>query len=610
MSTPVEEIKERLNIVDVVQEYVPLKKAGANHKARCPFHNEKTPSFTVSEAKQFFHCFGCGKGGDIFTFIQEIENVEFAEALRMLAQKANVELRPTNPREHNEKTRLLDCLKLASDFYHAALKESNEGEKARVYLKERGLEPETIETFRLGYSADAWDTLLQFLKKKGYKEKEIERAGLIVPSAKTGGYYDRFRGRLLFPIHNSHGNVIGFGGRTLDPNQKEAKYINSPQTAVYNKSTVLYGLHLAKQYIKKMDAAVIVEGYMDVTTAHQAKFRNVVAASGTALTHDQIRVLKRFSSNVILAFDADAAGLSAAWRGMQVAIQEGMNIKVLVLPSGQDPDDLIRKNPQEFRQRAIEAKPFMDHAFDSILTPLDLTNVHHKKKAAAELLPMIALFPDTIEQSHYLKLLAEKVDVDFPVLQEKIITLQKKAKAQQRITVTTGSYVQSREISGETPHNQSTTSPDEPKSRVEKMSELLLAIIAAYPENFSTLQHKMKEGLIEGEDIQKLYKYLESFYNQSGNLEPEKLVFEDANSPGVWNRIQIIGEEQYAEQTPEFAQKELLTLIESLERERIKRRLKQVEHKLATAEKNNDTSAIQMLSDDFRELTELLRKLG
>lgn len=602
MPTPVEEIKERLNIVDVVQEYVPLKKAGANHKACCPFHNEKTPSFTVSESKQFFHCFGCGKGGDLFTFVQEIEGVEFAEALRMLAKKAGVELRPTNPREHNERTRLLDCLHLAADYFRVALKQSKEGEVARDYLKKRDVSDEIQERFQIGYSADSWDALMTFLKKKGYKEKEIEQAGLIAPSEKTGGHYDRFRGRLMFPIHNAHGNVIGFGGRTLDPDQKEAKYINSPQTRVYNKSEVLYGLHLAKKYIQKMDATVIVEGYMDVITAHQAKFRNVVSASGTALTEEQIRRLQRFSNNVILAFDADTAGLSAAWRGMQIAIQQGMNIKIMMLPPGKDPDDIIREDPTTFRQLAIEAKPFMEYAFETVLSPLDLTDVLNKKKAAKELLPMIAMFPDKIEQTHYIKKLAEKVEVSPDVLQETIDNTRKKQQQRPR---------QQEQQPASTQEQQRQQPPQRVKrTREEALTEQLLALIALEPQEFPVVKDKMKEGLLHGDQHLALYKFLETSYNPSGNLQGDGLHFQNEQLQAKWRELEIIGEELYHGHPLKQRQKELLSLLESLERIRIKSRLKQVEHGLATAEHNNDTAIIRELSDEFRQLTETLKKLG
>jgi DNA primase len=602
--TPVEEIKERLNIVEVVGEYVPLKKAGANHKGRCPFHNEKTPSFTVSESKQFFHCFGCSKGGDIFTFVQEVEGVEFAEALRMLAAKAGVQLRAVNPREQNENTRLLDALAAAADFFRSALRQSAEGEKARGYLAERSVAAETQEQFQIGYSPDSWDALLTVLKQRGFREKEIERAGLAIPSPKTGGVYDRFRGRLMFPIHNAHGNVIGFGGRTLDPAQKEAKYINSPQTAVYNKSAVLYGLHLAKPFIKKMDATVIVEGYMDVVTAHQAKFRNVVAASGTALTEDQVRLLKRYSPNVILAFDADAAGLNAAWRGMQVAVEQGMNIKILVLPKGQDPDDLIRQNPGEFRERALAAKPFMDYAFDTVMAPLTLTNVQHKKKAAAELLPMIAKFPDPIERAHYTTKLAEALAVGEEVLQAKLEQLRppfpgKRPAAGVPNQSATKPAATGRGSKGGRAHSES--------DLLVLTSERLVALISVQPELLAEAAVRLQPEHLAGDAAPALYKQIQNEYNQHGKLQSDALVITHEPLRARWLELQLIGEELYGQLDAAQRQQELLALLESLERHRIKARLAAVQHELSQAEHANNTSAITQLSEEIRSLTGALK---
>jgi DNA primase len=596
MANPVEEIKERLNIVEVIQEYVPLKKLGNSYKARCPFHNEKSPSFTVSEEKQFYHCFGCSKGGDVFTFIQEIEGVEFVEALRMLAKKANIELTPVNRKEQNDRTRLLDCLEQAAKFYQEVFA-SAEGEKARTYIDGRGLDAETIATFQIGYSPEAWDRLLQHLKKHGFTEKEMERAGLILRSAKTGGYYDRFRGRVMFPIYNSHGNVIGFGGRTLDPNPTEAKYINSPQTDLYNKSAALYGLHASKKFIQKMDAAVVVEGYMDVATAYQAKFRNVIAASGTALTHEQIRLLKRLTQNVILSFDSDNAGLSAAWRGMQVAIQEGMNIKVLVLPSGKDPDELIRKDPQAFRDAAINAKPFMDYAFDIVLNPLDLSNVQHKKKAAQELLPMIALFPSAIEKTHYIQQLAKLLDVSEAVLNQTL------ANAKQRQNTT-------RQTPVNAPRPVQKPQQKAKLNKGESLSERLIALLAFYPKDFAVVADRMVDGLLVGEPAVSLYKVLENTYNQSGHLSTAEVQFPDAELQSQWHASQISGEELYSEKTEEQKQQELLTLLDNLERYRIQQRLHRVQQQLTMAERQHDTDAIEQLTGEFHELTESLRTLG
>ncbi|PIW37240.1 MAG: DNA primase [Candidatus Kerfeldbacteria bacterium CG15_BIG_FIL_POST_REV_8_21_14_020_45_12] len=595
MSTPVEEIKERLNIVDIVGEYVTLKKAGANHKGLCPFHGEKTPSFTVSEPKQFFHCFGCGKGGDIFTFLQEVESVEFAEALRMLAQKAGVELKKTDPRDNNERTRLLDCLDLATSFFSTALKESKEGERARTYLEERAVSSETTTLFQIGYSGDSWDALMQFLKKRGFTNTELEHAGLVVPSPKAGGYYDRFRGRLMFPIHNTHGNVIGFGARILESGKHEAKYLNSPQTQVYNKSAVLYGLDMAKHYIKKMDATMIVEGYMDVVTAHQAKFRNVVASSGTALTEEQIRLLKRFSNNVILAFDADAAGLSAAWRGMQLAIQQGMNIKVMNLPQGSDPDELIRQDAQHFRKLAVEAKPFMEYAFDTVLAPLDLMNVQHKKKAASELLPMISLFPDKIEQTHYLQRLATLLHVDEQILRDTINRGRKKTTKLRPKTVVQEPITQP-------------VAPKNPKN--EALSERLMALLSLEIQNFPVLLQRLHVDSLEVPHLREVYKYLESQYNQSGSIERNQLVFSNEKLLLTWQTLELIGEELYSQLSLQERQQELLALLDRLERDRIKRRLQDLSTALSSAEASHDNGAIERLSTEFRILTDELKKLG
>lgn len=595
--TPVEEIKERLNIIDVIQEYVPLKNMGANFKACCPFHNEKTPSFTASESKQFFHCFGCGKGGDVFTFVQDIEGVEFPEALRMLAAKAGVELRQVNPQEQNEKTRLLDCLQLAADFFHLALKKSEEGKVAREYVEKRGLSKEVVDQFKIGYSADSWDTLMQFLKKKGYTEREIEHAGLIIPSTKgRPGYYDRFRGRLMFPITNPHGNVIGFTARTLKADEAGAKYINTPQTAVYNKSQAIYGLSHARQFIKKVDATVIVEGNVDVLTAHQFTIRNVVATSGTALTIEQVRTLKRYSKNVILAFDADSAGIQAAWKGMKVAIQQGMNIKVMRLPAGQDPDDLIRQDAAAFRKLAVQAKLFMDYAFDAVLEQRDLSNVQHKKEAAAQLLPMIALVPDDIEQTHYINQLAQRLDVSAQLLQQRI-------QQQER---------DSRVIQPTNTNNQQSQTPSKSLKggRVEQLAERILAIIAVQPNEAGVVFDKLQSSMFPEGQWQDLYKFFEIAYNQSGYLDISSVEHQNHNNAEALHKAQLIGEELYSDYTTQALQMELLSLLTQFEREHIQTRLKEVEKQLADAERTADSQAIQRLAEEVKHLTQSLNNLS
>jgi len=310
---PSDQIKEKLNIVDVIREYVPgLKQVGANHKALCPFHKEKTPSFIVSPDKQVWHCFGCDRGGDIFKFIMEIEGIEFKDALRILAKKAGIELKPWDRSLSTKRSRLLKILDLASIFFQKTL-ESDQGKIAQGYLAKRKVNSSVAEEFKLGYAPDAWDKLLSFLKARGYKEQEIFEAGLTVKKGQRS--YDRFRNRLMFPILDVHGNVVGFTGRILGKEiEGQGKYVNTPQTLVYDKSRVLYGLSKAKEAIRKQDLCILVEGQVDVIASHQTGVKNVVAVSGSALTLPQINLIKRFTQNIALAFDVDIAGSSATKR--------------------------------------------------------------------------------------------------------------------------------------------------------------------------------------------------------------------------------------------------------------------------------------------------------
>lgn len=586
MSTEVDQIKQRLNIVDVVGEYVPLKKTGANHKGLCPFHNESTPSFSVSETKQFYYCFGCGQGGDVFSFIQNIEGIEFPEALRLLAQKAGVELRQFSPKDHNKKSRLLDCLGLANQFFQTA-RTTETAEPVRDYLASRDIIPATIEQFGLGYSPDSWDALLTHLRHNGYTNDEIEQAGLSIRSEKTGGWYDRFRNRLMFPIHNQHGNVIGFGARTLQASHDGAKYINSPQTDVYNKSAVLYGLHLAKSHIQAVDATVLVEGYMDVIRAHQANIRNLVAASGTALTTDQIQLLKRYSSNILLAFDGDAAGLNAAWKGMQLAIQAGMNIKVIQLPAGQDPDDVIRNDPNSFRALARAAKPFMDYAFAASIGNKDLTDVQVKKQVAGQLLPMIQLYPDSIEQSHYIQKLAKALQVNPELLQARL------TRAPQTAAVAT-------------PRPQAQPQPTLASDHATRLLEQIIALVSLQPQLYTQVRRAIGPVHIAGSSLAGLYNALETVYTHAGTLQCDQLQFPDTTSQNRWRQLQMIGEERYGELPPKDIQREIASLLQALQRDRITLRLAQLQNELAAAEHTNNMAAIATLTTEFQSLTEQL----
>ena len=431
----VEQVKDRLDIVEVIQPYVPLKKAGRNYKGLCPFHSEKTPSFVVFPETGTWHCFGaCGTGGDVFTFLMKRENIDFAEALRILAQRAGVELEPASP-EAAEAEKRLDLLReinaAAANYFHHLLAKSDEAGRARAYLQKRGLEPDTIDRFQVGYALDQWDGLLRYLTSKGYRPEDIHEVGLIIEREDASGYYDRFRGRIIFPIKDHRGRVIGFGGRVLGEGQP--KYLNSPQSPLFDKSAVLFGLDLARPGIRTAGEAVIVEGYMDVLMAHQHGINNVVAQMGTALTEEQLKRLKRLTRRFILALDSDVAGDQATLRGLDLARQvmdrevvpvptpRGLirfeerlaaDIHIVSLPPGRDPDEVIRESPSQWAALIASAKPVMDYYFDALTADLELSAAKGKAEAVRRLGPLLAEVGDRVQRTHYLQMLARMVQVD------------------------------------------------------------------------------------------------------------------------------------------------------------------------------------------------------
>lgn len=418
---PSEEIKEKINIVDFVGEYVQLKKAGVNYRGLCPFHQEKTPSFTVSPTKQIWHCFGCGLGGDVFEFVKQIEGVEFPEALQILANRAGVVLkRPTvsYQKEADQKKALLEINELAAKFYAEVLDKSSLAAAAREYLAKRGLKPETIQTWGLGFAPDDFHVFENFIVKKGFQKKEAVAAGFLIQK-EDGTFFDRFRGRIMFPLHDIHGRVVGFTARILVEQEGAGKYVNSPETAIYHKSRLIYGLHLAKSAIRQQNEVIAVEGNMDAITCHEAGFTNVVASSGTALTLTQLETLKRFTNSISFAFDIDEAGLLATRRAVELALSLGFNVRVISIPKSlaKDPDDLVRKDRLLWEERVKDAKNFMDFYFEGTFAKMskELTNFE-KKQAVASLLPLVSLLPEPIDRVHYVQKLADQIRVDEKVI--------------------------------------------------------------------------------------------------------------------------------------------------------------------------------------------------
>ncbi len=429
----VAEVRDRVDIVDLVQGYVPsLKKTGANYKGLCPFHNEKTPSFIVFPDSQNFHCFGCGKGGDLFTFYMDMEHVEFRDALKELASRAGVELemgvpRPPEEKEHQQK--LIEVNELAAMWFHHVLLKTAHGAEGRKVVEDRGISPEMTDEFNLGFAPDSWDALLNFLSSRNISAELAAEAGL-ASKRDSGGFYDRFRNRLMFPIRDRDGNTVGFGGRALGDAQP--KYLNTAQTLVFDKSSLVYGLDRAKDAIRESDQVVIVEGYMDAITAHQFGFKNVVASMGTALTEAQVAQIKRASNRIVLALDADAAGQMATLRGLEtmtdaldaevrpVPTANGLlrferklkaDISIAQLAGGKDPDEIIRQDPEAWPELVRNARPFLDFTIDMLTRNVDLGDPDAKSDAVRRIIPLLRQIPDSVKENHYTRLLARKLDI-------------------------------------------------------------------------------------------------------------------------------------------------------------------------------------------------------
>lgn len=403
--TDIEQIKQKINIVDFINEYVPLKKMGRNFRANCPFHSEKTPSFYVSAERQVWHCFGCQKGGDVFTFLMEIERIEFVEALRDLAERTGVKLREsyelTGEQKHKEQ--LYGLHQLAAEYYHYILTQHQAGERARECLKKRGIKEETIKTFLLGYAPDSWEATGKYLLKKGFRYDELVEAGLAI---KGRGYYDRFRGRLIFPIRDHRGQTIAFGGRILSDRAETAKYINSPETPIYTKGNTLYGIHITKEAIRSKNTAILVEGEFDLLSSFQDGVSNVVAIKGSALTEGQIQLLKRFTDKLIFALDSDLAGDQAARRGIEIADAANFLLKVVVLPQGKDPDECVKMGGGLWKKAVEEAIPIYDYFISSAQKRFDIGTIEGKKRLSDELIPILSKIENTIIKAHYTRKLA------------------------------------------------------------------------------------------------------------------------------------------------------------------------------------------------------------
>jgi len=543
-----QKIKDRLDLVALIQEYVQLKKTGASYKACCPFHQEKTPSFMVHPQKQLWRCFGCGKGGDAFEFIQEIEGLDFPESLRLLAERAGVKLDSyRGDINKSQKNRIIEINQKASYFFHKFLLEMPTAQKARDYLSNRNINEQSIKDWQIGYVPDQWELLTQYLLKKGCAIDDIVGAGLTIKkdnanSATGRGFYDRFRGRIMFPICDIHDSIVGFTGRVLVETDKSGgKYVNTPQTLVYDKSRVIYGLNKARLEIKTKDQIILVEGQADVIACHQVDMKNVVAASGTALTFEQVKLLKRYSNNLVMAFDADDAGIKAAKRGVDIAVEQGMNVKIIQLPAdaGKDADECIQKDKQVWFKAVSDASEVMKWYFAIYLKGVDVSNPKTKQAVGEKILAEIARLPFAIEREHWLKELGDKIITDVSTLKEEM-QRQKDLNTKKQTN-----YINS-------PISEPVQkSVDVPKERYSIDLESIMAIILKFPDMFDKFNDKLKSDYFADTVLLDLYEIILKQYNSKGKLDIKSM--EDLLDKDLKEKVDILvlQGEQYFNQLSE-----------------------------------------------------------
>jgi DNA primase len=500
----VSEVRDRSNILEVVSDYVNLKKTGRNYKGLCPFHSEKTPSFMINEEKQIFHCFGCGEGGDVFKFLMKVGNFSFPQAVEELARRFGVHLpsresSPAQKQESEKREALFQINQIASDFFHDLLTRRKEGEGARRYLAGRGISKMMIDEHHLGYSLDRWDGLVQHLREKKIPLQMASELGLIIPKSKDG-WYDTFRGRVTFPIWDLHERVVGLGGRVTGEGQP--KYLNSPESIIYHKGEILYGFPVARTFIREKDSVIIVEGYFDLLTLHQYGMRHSVATLGTALTAHHLRILKRYTKNIVTVFDGDQAGLQASLRALPLSLEEEIWAKTVTLPEGEDPDGFLRKGHlEDFEKKVSEGTLLIDFFFDHLTKTHGVKSIEGRVKVAEEGVAMIRRIPNEIRRNFYLRALAGKLDLDESLLLGKL-------ERYTRGRVKTSEEVKRQLSPGAFPRSE----------------EMVIRLMVHQPELIRKVSDEKIVDEFESPILQRIARTLEDFYQQKRRLDLKEVM--------------------------------------------------------------------------------------
>jgi len=590
MADQLEEIKRKIDIVELINEFVPLKKTGRNFKALCPFHSEAIPSFIVSPERQIFKCFGCNESGDIFGFLMKMEGMEFSEALRTLAKRAGVKLRRYRPSEAEKQKELLyEINHLASEFYHYLLTSHRVGKQALQYIKvKRGITDKSLQLFKLGFAPAMWDGLQKFLVgKKKYRVGDLEKAGLVIKSEKGRGFYDRFRARLMFPLHDHRGNIVGFAGRTLDPGQEEAKYINTPETAIYHKSDLLYGLNQTREAIKKADFVVVVEGELDAISSYQVGVKNMVAIKGSALTENQVGLIKRFTENITLALDRDVAGDKAARRGIEIADQAGLSIRVVELEGGKDPDEVAQKNATLWQKLVKKAVPVYDYFLDSAFSRFDVKTAEGKRAIGQELVPVLAKISDEIVRAHYTRQLAERLGVGEEAVAAQINKFLTKETERVRPE-------EAEEIT-------------EKRSRHEILEEHLLAL-AFQSEKWQFLRKKQVQASIQTPRFRRVVEILGKYLKKYKSLESDRLAkMLPAEIAQVFDKLYLLDLGRLIDKE-DLVNKELEKTLSELEKLNLRENLKEISNQIKALEKEEkpgkkEKAKLKKLNVEFRDLS-------